>query len=179
MIEYEIPKHKGTFMKISLILSVILAGIPALAPAEQTGNSPQLGVQAVIATGGSIGMGPVRYTEHTEMGLTVAGTIDNADAQTKLFVPDIFGGWRKALGEKTYFATGLDVLGKFGRDAGEAISADYLAGPYISVEQYLTPHLLLGIWVDPYTYEYADKAGTKTSTNNIFSNGGLGISYLF
>ena len=94
-------------------------------------------------------------------------------------MPVLYGGWRKSLGERTYFSCGLDLVGKYGRDAGKAISADYQVGPYISLEQLLTRHVMLEIWVDPYAYEYANKGGAETSTNRFFGSGGLGISYLF
>lgn len=168
-------------MKLSLALAAALMGSSALAQAQegQAAGYNGLAVQAVIATGGTLGMGLSRYTNNTEIGFSVSGTADTANAQTKLFVPVLYAGWRKALREKTYFSAGLDLLGKYGRDAGQAISADYQAGPYVSLEQVLTSHILLNVWVDPYNYEYKSAGGVSTSTNRFFATGGLGLSYLF
>jgi len=151
----------------------------AQAQQEKSGGYDGIAVESSITGGGNIGMGLVRYTEQTEIGFSVSGTADTASAQTKLFVPVLFGGWRKALGEKTYFSCGLDLVGRYGRDAGQAISSDYGAGPYVSLGQVLTRHIMLVGWIDPYTYEYEKKGGIATSKNGFFDNGGLGLSYLF
>jgi hypothetical protein len=93
--------------------------------------------------------------------------------------PVIFGGFRKALYEKTYFAYGLDLIGTFGQDHGKSIKADYGIGPYISLEQMLTHNIMLAGWIQPYQHSYQKIGGTSVSTNSFFSTGGMGINYLF
>lgn len=136
-------------------------------------------IQGSIATNGNVSAGVAYYTETTEIGLLVSASINNASSQTKLFVPAFFAGFRKTLLDNTYFAYGLDLATKVGRESGEEINSYIAVGPYISLEQALTKHFLLVGWIEPYSFEYEKKCSVSTSTNHIFSMGGLGISYLF
>jgi hypothetical protein len=147
-------------------------------------------VQGNIVTGGLFGIGLTRYTNSTEMGVTVAGTINDADAETRIFSPAIFGGLRKPLFDNTYFAYGIEAAANFGREDGYKISSDYSVGFYISLEQQLTPNLLLTGWIDPYNYRHQKldydcdhhfcfMDDTSVSTHSIFSAGGVALSYFF
>lgn len=172
-------------MKLVYLMAASALLFSCLATAnELPTKTNQLAIQGAIATGGSLGIGITNYTETTELGGTISGIIDNADDQTKLVVPVVFAGWRKLLSEGTYtdgtyFAYGLDLVGKFGHIDGERLDADYQIGPYISLEQLVTKHILLVGWIQPYSYEYVKKEGEITSINGFFACGGMGISYLF
>lgn len=173
-------------MKLHTVITASLCGLFSLSCVAGTMSSPivksdsnRIAIQAAIATGGNLGIGIVDYAETTELGLTISGTVNNASNQTKTISPVIFGGLRKALGEQTYFAYGIDLVSTFGRDHGSHINSDYAVGPYISLEQMLTSHIMLSGWIEPYQYHYVKIAGTSTSTNNFFSSGGIAINYLF
>lgn len=139
----------------------------------------RLAVQAAMATGGSLGIGLVDFTPKTEWGVTLSGKFNNADNQTSIVTPVLFGGMRQALGDNTYFAFGIDAAANYGRIDGVGINSDYFVGPYISLEQMLTCHVMLAGWIQPYQYNYAKIGGISTSTNSIFATGGVAINYLF
>lgn len=142
----------------------------------------RIAIQSALATGGILGIGVASFTEKTELGLTVSGSVNNSSRnQNKTITPVIFGGFRKALGQSTYFAYGLDLASTFGKTQGNTINSDYQIGPYISLEQMLTTHFMLAGWIQPYQYHYQKNSGssTSTSTNNFFSTGGIAINYLF
>ena len=163
-------------LKYLLFLSALTIGSVSHAGAEQTSH---FALQGTIATDGAIGAGIARYTEHSEIGLTLSGITNNAEDHTKLFIPVLFGGWRKPIGDQTYFALGINLVNEIGTESGEHIHNDFIVGPYVSIEQALTKHVLLISWVDPYSYEYAKKGDDSISTSRFLASGGIGISYLF
>src|SRR5436190_16327045 len=124
----------------------------------------RIAVQAAIATGGTLGIGLTRYTETSEIGFTVAGSINNASYETKILVPVIYGGFRKALNDQTYFAYGLDLASKFGREDGYTVKSNIFVAPYISLELALTTNVLLVGWIDPYSYEYQKLGSCSVTT---------------
>ena len=139
----------------------------------------RFGIQGAMATGGNLGIGIVNFTPVTEIGLTVSGSVNNAPDETRTITPVVFAGLRKSLCEHTYFAYGIDLAGTYGRIYGQKIDSDYGVGPYISLEQMLTPHLMLTGWIQPYQYHYQKRDWQSISTNNFFSTGGIGLNYLF
>jgi hypothetical protein len=168
-------------MKLRLIVTagfLSLCSLNAFAN-ETDNNSNRIAIQAALATGGTLGIGLVDYTEKTELGLSLSGNINNSSNETKTITPVVFGGLRKALGEQTYFAYGLNLVGTYGRNNGQHINSDYQIGPYISLEQMLTTHMMLSGWIEPYQYQYQKIGGVSTSTHDFFNAGGLAINYLF
>ncbi|GEM_PF-1814162 len=166
----------------SFFLMSILTLFAVTAEAEQFSNpfnTGRIGIQSAISTGGNFGIGLEHFTENTEIGFSLSGKINNASNQTKTITPVIFGGFRKSLGEKTYFAYGLNWVNTLGRDNGIEINSSYNVAPYISLEQMLTMHVMLVGWIEPYNYGYVKKGGASTSTHTFFGSGGLGINYLF
>lgn len=139
----------------------------------------RLAIQGALVTGGALSIGLVDYTQYTELGLAVSGTVNNASSSTNNITPVLFAGFRNALGDQTYFAWGVNMANTFGTQNGGHIDADYQIGPYISIEQMLTYHVMLAGWIQPYEYEYQKISGTSVSTHNFFSAGGLAINYLF
>jgi len=174
-------------MKSCFVLSAILLAASGAVSAQteevvylyEEESFSALAIQSTIATGGNLGIGLTYYTDTTELGFTASGLTNTAEDDTKLFVPVIYGGLRVALGESTYFAYGLDLLGQFGHETGKTIAADYKIGPYISLEQELSSRLLLVGWIDPYSYEYKKEGDVSISTNRFFADGGIGLSYYF
>lgn len=175
-------------MKIGLALSAITLSALSFACYAGSNNDSmanifstnRIGIQGAIATGGTLGIGVIDYTEKTEVGLTLSGKINNSSQQTKTITPVIFGGFRKALRDSTYFAYGLDLAATFGRNQGQSIDSSYQIGPYISIEQMLTTHVMLAGWIQPYAYQYEKISGTSsTSTNHFFNTGGVAINYFF
>lgn len=166
--------------KINVITILFLGVVNCVYAQDQTDcNVHHLAIQGVIVTNGNIGAGVAYYSDKAEVGFTVSGTINNRSQETKLITPALFGGLRMALSDKTYFAYGLDLATKIGKDSGKTIQSDWFVGPYVSLEQMLTQHVLLSGWVNPYSFEYEKTSGSSTSTHNIFGSGGLAISYLF
>ena len=163
------------------VLSLGLSGLCFIAAAQPVmdHNPSRLGIQGAMATGGNLGIGVVNFTDMTELGVTVSGSINNASNETQTITPVIFGGLRKSLGERTYFAYGIDLAGTYGHKNGLKINSDYGVGPYISIEQMLTKHVMLAAWIQPYQYQYEKIGGQSITTNNFFSTGGIGINYLF
>lgn len=151
----------------------------AYAASSSNTDISQYGIQGSIATGGNFGIAVVHYTNNTELGLAGSGSVNNPNDDNKTFTVVFFAGLRKALGEQTYFAYGINTAGTFGRLDGENIQSDYAVGPYISLEQMLTPHLILTGWILPYQYQHEKTNDISTSTNRIFAAGGIGIAYLF
>lgn len=161
----------------TLVLTASLLGIVSTSCAAQCCD--RLAIQGAMATGGNLSIGVVDYTERTELGLTLSGNYNNASHSTKTITPVIFGGLRQNIWNRTYFAYGLDLVGTFGRNNGQRINSDYAIGPYISIEQMLTCHVMLAGWIQPYQYQYQRIGGVSTTTNSFFSTGGIAINYLF
>jgi hypothetical protein len=173
--------NKDFPMRCRFILTIGLLGLSSFAFAGDAviDNYSRFGIQGAMATGGNLGIGIVNFTPTTELGLTVSGSVNNAPDRTQTITPVLFGGFRKALGERTYFAYGIDLAGTYGRIYGEKIDSDYGVGPYISLEQMLTAHLMLTGWIQPYQYHYQKRGVQSVSTNNFFSTGGVGLNYFF
>lgn len=155
-----------------IIVSTALLAITSVA-------SAQIALQGAMATGGVMSLGVVQYTPSTEIGLTASGSINNAPDESKSFTPVVFGGLREALGEQTFYAYGLQLGDTFGQSNGETIKTDIFVGPYVSLEQMLTPHIMLSGWIMPYQYEYLKIDHVAVSTHDFFSAGGIAINYLF
>jgi len=142
--------------------------------------SSRIAIQGALITGGIFSLGLEQFTDKTEIGASVSGSINNQSSPTKTVTPVIFGGLRQALCDRTtYFAYGVDLAGTFGEDHGQHIKADYAVGPYISLEQMLTDHVMLAAWIQPYQFEYKKVGASSVSTQSFFSTGGIAINYLF
>lgn len=166
-------------MRKKLLSAILFSMCVYSSQLQALGCDNRFAIQSAIVTGGNFGIGIANYSNIAEYGLTVSGTWNNASHDTRLFIPAIFGGFRHLLGEYTFFAYGLDLASKFGRENGMAVNADVFAAPYISLEQALTSHLLLVGWVNPYSFEYEKRGGVSVTTQKFFGSGGLGLSYLF
>ncbi len=147
-----------------------------------TDGPARMAIQAAIGSdliATSFGIGIARYTPTTEIGVTASGHVDNAPLRTQTVTPVIFGGLRKALGENTYFAYGINYIETFGHSEGLTIDLQYELGAYISIEQFLTNHIMLAGWIMPYQYDHVKIGGMTTANSEIFSAGGIAINYLF
>lgn len=146
-------------------------------------STPRLGVISVLATdnghGTSMGMGLGVYSQTLEVGVTASGYIKNANEATSLGSLVIYGGGRVDLTEKTYLAVGATFLQNFGHENGLHVDREYEIGPYISLEQMLTHHVLIGGWILPYQYDYEKLAGMISKEHEIFSAGGITLNYFF
>jgi len=137
------------------------------------------GIEGSVVTTGAIGVNLVRYEHAYEIGAGIGGSINNSSSITNVFTVTLFGGLRNYLAENTVFAYGLDFGTKFGRDSGATINSAFSTGPFVSIEQYLTPHFMASVWINPYYYDYEKKAGVGKTTNRFLSAGGVGFSYNF
>jgi hypothetical protein len=122
--------------------------------------------------------------EHFEIqALAHAGPLGNDHREIDVGVK---AGGRVNLGTLNYLAFGGDVRTHPGaRAGGFSTSAEFQAGPYVSLERYFaaTPVMMV-LWVNPIQYEHAvelDGTGGTTGKNNIriFQSGGFGLAYLF
>jgi len=170
--------------KLKISFACALLGASALAYACDNPNNitPQdrtrFAVESAIVTGGTVSLGGDVYTKGFEAGLSGGGKISNGDSQTRLFTPSAFVGLRKFLTNSTVFAYGLDASTTFGKDSGKKINYSYSAAPYVSIEQFLTDDVMLGVWYNPYQYTIEKKAGEITRTHD-FGSGGVALKYLF
>jgi hypothetical protein len=174
-IKKEIIMKKLFVFLIFLSLSTISYGASNNYQAEK---KTSWAIQAAIVSGGNVPLSIVLYAPKYEFGIFGAGKIINNDNKTRLFMPGVFGGARYFITQSTIFVFGLDVLGKFGKDDGEKIKTYYGIGPYVSLEQILTHHIMLSVWYNPYLYEYEKKDSETTKKHN-FGSGGVGLDYLF
>lgn len=76
-------------------------------------------------------------------------------------------------------AAGATFLQNFGKEHGLSIDREYEIGPYISLEQMLTYHILIGGWILPYQYDYEKVGGFARKEHEIFSAGGITLNYFF
>jgi hypothetical protein len=169
-------------MKKVLIFCVLII-FSTIVTANTTGNdkakeATRIAIQTALTTGGNATIGLVLFAPKYEIGVFGGGKIINNNSKTELFTPGAFAGGRYFITNSTIFAFGLDLLGKFGKDNGENIQQYYGIGPYVSLEQMLTYHVMLSIWYDPYFYEY-EKTNKVTTTTHNFGSGGIGVEYLF
>lgn len=174
---------RSLFTSTALALTVISATLSAYQYSNSCCNEApctgRFGIQTALASGGNLGIGLTYYTENFEFGITASGHINNARHSTKTAIPVIFAGLRQQLCNGTYFAYGINALGTFGHIEGKKIKSDYAVAPYISLEQVLTPDLILVLWVDPYNYHHQKLGCRSTTTQSFFSTGGIGLSYLY
>ena len=163
------------------IISASLLAMMSVASADAMLNmdSTRVAIQGALVTEGDLSIGAVLYAPTVEIGITVSASLNNARYETKTFTPVIFAGLRKSILEHTYFTYGVDFADTIGRQNGLTINSEYQIGPYISLEQMLTSHLMLSGWINPYQYGYQKIGGVSTSTNGIFSAGGIALNYLF
>jgi len=137
------------------------------------------GAQIAATSGGNISPGFVRYAPNYSAGITASANLDNNE-DDRTFSVEIFGGPRYLLLPATYFAYGLEVDSEFGKKHDKTIEASYAVGPYVGIDYYFSTHVLISAFISPYTYQYERlKDESSTSTNKIFSSGGIGLSYLF
>ena len=175
-VEYTVRFKKEIKMRIGIVaLSTLLLTTTLSAQTNNAGYA----IESAITTNGNIGAGITRYSDTTEIGVSFSGLIINTHHNTKLFVPVLFGGFRKQIAEQTYLAYGLDLASKFGKDTGATIKSDYFIGPYVSIEHQLTPNVLFLAWLDPYSFEYERVGCVSSSTHRFLGSGGIGVSYFF
>lgn len=166
-----------------LFVFCVLISFSTIVSANATVNykakeTTRVAIQSAITTNGNATIGLVLFAPKYELGVFGGGKIIDNNNKTELFTPGIFGGGRYFITNSTIFAFGLDLRGKFGKDNGQNIKQYYGIGPYVSLEQMLTDHVMLSIWYDPYFYEYEKTSKETTNTHN-FGSGGLGLEYLF
>ncbi|MFA6409207.1 MAG: hypothetical protein WCW01_03425 [Gammaproteobacteria bacterium] len=170
---------KSIIAAAALAASLVLFQSPSYAYGKDDPNG-HWGVDGAVVTDGSILMGVNRYAPNYEVGLAFGGKFNNSStARTSLFSVPVFVGLRSFLAEHTALGYGVNGGVAFGRSAGAKVNSNYTVAPYVSLEQYLTEHVMLRFWLNPYQYEYDKKDGVSTSTNSIFSAGGFGVTYLF
>lgn len=169
-------------LKISIVCALLGTSILTYASDNQSNliyqDSTRYAIETSITTGGNVSVGGDVYTKNFEAGIFGGGKISNGDSQTRLFTPGGFVGLRKFLCNTTVFAYGLDASTTFGKDSGKVIHYSYTVGPYVSLEQIFTDHIMLAVWYNPYLYTLEKKAEVITRTHN-FGAGGIGIKYLF
>lgn len=136
-------------------------------------------IQSSIIFDGFFSVGLLRYTENYSTGIFASSSINDAPNKTQVVTPGWFGGPRFRIYDGTFLAFGVDVFAQLGRILGEQIDGSYGLGPYISIEQYLTPNLILAAWIHPYFFDHQQRANVATDVNRIFNSGGFGLSYLF
>lgn len=140
------------------------------------------GIQGVVtAAGGSgnTGVDFIRYEHAYEIGAGISNTFNNSSAKSNDFNISTFVGLRHYITNNTVFAYGLNLSTDFGKSNGQNIKSSFGAGPYVSIEQYLTSHVVVSAWINPYYYNYLKTTNTSTSTNRFLNSGGIGIAYLF
>ncbi|MFA6409206.1 MAG: hypothetical protein WCW01_03420 [Gammaproteobacteria bacterium] len=170
---------KSVFAIAALTASLVLFQSPSYAYGRDDLNG-HWGIDGSVITDGTILMGVNRYAPNYEAGIAFGGKFDNSStARNSFFRLPIFVGLRHFIAEHTVFAYGINGGSTFGRHNGAKINSDVTVGAYVSVEQYVSENVLLRVWIDPYQYENEKKDGVTTSTNSIFSAGGLGVTYLF
>lgn len=154
--------------------------LPQCATPQQTPetSSNHWGIQGSIVDGGATAIGLVNYGEHHSAGVTISGFLKTTGKTTHVFTPGFFAGPRFKIRENTYFAVGIDVSSRLGKDNGKSINCSVNVGPYLSIEYHPLRHIVLTAWINPYTYQNEKIAGKRTTTHK-FAAGGIGISYLF
>lgn len=132
------------------------------------------GIQGAIVTDGNISTGVVYYTPHSSAGITLGAHVANHDnSRVNLTV---FGGPRYLIHSQAYFTYGLDVGTSFGDDIKNA----YFIGPYVGLDYYATTNILFSVFINPAMYSHEEIKHQSTQNRvDIFSSGGIGISYLF
>jgi hypothetical protein len=168
-------------MKLASLLSIGAITLctvgHACSPDQDLFPHNRWGIQGSMTTGGEFGIGVADYTRTTEFGINFAAAFYNSHyGNASTFTPAFFGGFRKALTPKTFFAFGLDAAVNFVKPGGESTKTGWFAGPYISLEQMLTNNLMLTGWINPYSY--ARNADDSYSVQSVFASGGIGLSYL-
>ncbi len=141
-------------------------------------SSNYWGVQAAIVDSGATSIGLVNYGECHSAGLTIAGFLKTTGKKSHVFTPGFFCGPRFKVRENTYFAFGVDVGARLGKEDGNSINSSIKVGPYVSIEYQPVRYVVLTAWINPYTYQN-EKIGGKRTTTHKFAAGGIGISYLF
>lgn len=132
------------------------------------------GIQGAVVTNGNITTGVAYYTPHSSAGITVGAHVANHDNSRVTL--SIFGGPRDLIHPQVYFAYGLDV----GTTLGDDIKNSYFIGPYIGLDYYATTNILFSVFVNPAMYNHEEIKHQSTQNRvDIFSSGGIGISYLF
>ena len=163
------------------------SGLPQCATAKQQQPSQQQpvetssnrwGVQGAIVDSGATSIGLVNYGECHSAGITISGFLKTSGKTTHVFTPGLFGGPRFKIRENTYFAFGIDVGARLGKQDGNSINSSVVVGPYVSIEYQPVRHIVLSAWINPYTFQNERIAGKRTTTHK-FAAGGIGISYLF
>jgi len=169
-------------MNKKYILAITAAALFVPSVYAQSARSDMQGhwaIEGAIGTSGTVGVNFSRYEHAYEFGAGIGGVVNNSSSRTSLFTVSAYAGLRNYIAENTVFAYGLNLGTKFGRDSGDKVNSVVSTGPYVSIEQYLTEHVVASVWINPYYYEYEKKAGVGKSTNRFLSSGGVSFSYHF
>ncbi|MEM9243666.1 MAG: hypothetical protein AAGA27_06370 [Pseudomonadota bacterium] len=90
-------------------------------------------------------------------------------------------GFRKNILHQSYLTFGVN--GNFGYSNGNnslGIGHQYLLGPYMGIDHYVTRRILLSLSVMPYSYQRFTSGRDKGKiTQSVFSNGAINMSYMF
>ena len=126
-----------------------------------------------------MGANIIRFSPNYSVGLGASASIDDEDDNSTYDV-SIFGGPRFLIHSATYFVVGFGVSSEFGEKDHRDIEASYSLEPYVGIDYYFSTHVLTSAFISSYGYRYERLDGkASTNTNEIFSSGGIGISYLF
>ena len=152
----------------------LLALFPASAVAFENGH---FALQAAHSNSGN-SLGFVRYGDTYSGGIYGNYTSDNAAAQTSVGALGLFFGPRSNVAETTYISYGIDLIAVLGTLQGVNIDHDWIAAPYIGVEQNIGSRVVVTGWINPYSYEHKSLGGLTIVTHST-GVGGIGIAYLF
>ncbi len=180
---------KRDFMRIcnNLLISIITVSfisfaLPCARASSETGPVDYLrnawGMEGAL-TNGNVSIGATNYDPRYSVGLFGAADIGDNNNHTQIYSIGVFGGPRYILLPRTYFAYGIDLTGNFGKKNGENLKNSYFVGPYIGIDYYLSTHVQLSGFINPYAYSHETIGNNSNSTHHVFSTGGIAISYLF
>lgn len=150
----------------------------------------RLAIEPTIGSEGVFSIGLTGYSYYFEGGLSIGGEMVRGDSKYSIASPAIFFGGRYHIFDKTIFAYGLEFSASFGKITQTNYTwrhhnntNDFYilrAAPYISFEQFLSNHVMLVMWIDPYSFGYEKIEHTSSyKIHEFFRTGGIGLAYLF
>lgn len=154
----------------SSLLSLLLLGSTVLTA------QPNYGVEVVP---GKSSIGVCAYTPYYGGGLWVGKSYNNAVPSSKL---TLFGFWlekRHKLQERTYLSLGIDGHTAMGKSSGTDFESNYAFGPYVGVQYYLVPKIMISVWTNPISYSVEELEGSDAVTTVDYFSSKIGLTYFF
>jgi hypothetical protein len=119
------------------------------------------------------------YNPNYGGGIWVGRSENNDSSPTTLTFLGFWAEKRFQLDKNVFFAAGMNGNIGLGEINGTDIESKYSVGPFIGIQYYLLPNILISTWTNPISYSVQELEGSDKVTSIEFFSSNIGLNYFF